>query len=448
MKTMQRILIRLVRVKFLNCEKHLDFGILAPKIATNFFLFLNPLAIFYFLIHPDVRLFFKLCYSKHLAQIIFCCCEISTKPERLCYVLHRTDFLSENSNCSGFSKLSISTGKSSIFSELGDDYHPLVTQIRILLRLRAMANSFDLMPKNTDELESRSLITDTMKLDSRKILIFLLFKLSSLFNFRNPEWKIQVAKNLDSEDSWRTLKFRYLSGMADPFIVDDGTSDFIFFEGFKRRREHGKIYKVEINSNSEDEFEFGDAELIFDIGAHVSFPYVFNLEKKWYLIPESSAVNKLLILEAEGLSGPWIIKHSVDFGFSILDSVVIPDGPNLRLFGSRKINGDSSLGYLLQNFTSTSGLGGPWIKDENKGIWSDKKGRLGGVRTHNGKFEIFTQSGCKGNYGHHLEVTNLSDLFLFDKKSKVFMVPSKNERIHHFSSNTKFKTRDIFQRNS
>ena len=428
----------------MTCKEHRDLRILEPKIISKGYLFLNPIVLFYWAIHPDIRLFSKLCYLRSMETVFFCCCEKSIKAGGNCFVLGRTEFITNHPYCSSFTQLSISKGAVSSFSELGDDFHPLVTQIRILLRLRAMANNFDSVCGIPGKVDFGDFESEILTLETSEILFSLALKLRSFFSFYNFEWNIQISKNVENDNYWRTIEFEGLSGIADPFIVADKTSNFVFFEGFKRRSEYGKIYSAEISQHSENDFKVAMPELVLDAGAHVSFPYIFKREDSWYLIPESSAVGKLLILQAEFLSGPWKIIHSFDFGFPVLDPVIIQEGTNLRLLGSHKIQKDCSLGYLLQSFTSTSGLEGPWVKESNRSLWSDKNGRLGGMRMLNGEIELFTQSGCKGKYGHHLERIKLVDLFR--KESTVFMMPAKNKRIHHFSSNATFKTRDIFQR--
>ena len=444
MKWIQRSIIRLSKLQYSTCEIHKNSDALELNFKHRWIDFINPLILVYLVLNPDLKLFLRICLTRNFSPQAFTCCDSTPKTEMAEFRFERTDFISAGSTCSGFSRLLIFRDDRYLVSDLGDEIHPLITQIKILLRLRAMADNFNEFSKPLERINyeiSKGFPSITNHLS---VIQAITEKLKSFLKLGNMEWKIQISGNKLNGVVWNTLRFPELEGIADPFLANEGEKHFVFFEGFKRKKEYGKIFRSRIDTALDGELLVDKPELIIDIGTHISFPYIFRSGGMWYLIPETSASKKVHIFAAEHLDGDWVNVLKMDFKFPILDPVIIEEAGRFRLIGSRKIIGDSSLSYLLQSFSSKSGISGPWIEDKGDYIWSSRNGRLGGVVEIDGEINLLTQSGCRSKYGHHLEISKISEIFLVNKRPDLFMLPKGNQRIHHFSSDSLYRTRDVF----
>jgi hypothetical protein len=79
---------------------------------------------------------------------------------------------------------------------------------------------------------------------------------------------------------------------ADPFVYVHDNILYVFFEEVQRGG-HGEIAAL----STSDLVNFKKTYPAFDHAYHVSFPYVFDIEKKPYMIPESSKNNSIDLYE-------------------------------------------------------------------------------------------------------------------------------------------------------
>lgn len=85
---------------------------------------------------------------------------------------------------------------------------------------------------------------------------------------------------------------------ADPILADDGDKTYLFYEQVED--DLGRIEVVEVN----EDCSISKPTVIFR-GTHYSYPYVFKSEDKWYMIPESSALNEVCLYSAEKFPYEW-----------------------------------------------------------------------------------------------------------------------------------------------
>ncbi|MDO4499440.1 MAG: hypothetical protein Q4B51_07470 [Coriobacteriaceae bacterium] len=105
---------------------------------------------------------------------------------------------------------------------------------------------------------------------------------------------------------------------ADPFIVSEGESDFVFFEMYDRFRGKGVIGCREIERGS-----VGAMRVVWEERRHLSFPYVFKSGGEWYMMPESSEADDLHLLRAKSFPWAWEPCRVVKTECKVCDSVFI-----------------------------------------------------------------------------------------------------------------------------
>lgn len=87
--------------------------------------------------------------------------------------------------------------------------------------------------------------------------------------------------------------------VADPILVDAGEKTYLFYEAVLNN--HGHIEVAEIKDNC----ALGKPVIILKDEYHYSYPFVFNYNKKWYMIPESSDASEVRLYYATDFPKKW-----------------------------------------------------------------------------------------------------------------------------------------------
>ena len=107
---------------------------------------------------------------------------------------------------------------------------------------------------------------------------------------------------------------------ADPFVVEEGDTLYIFAELFYFNNWKGKIgycsYKNE---------KFTEWKDILQEDHHYSFPYIYKKDGIYYLMPEMSSVKELSVYEAIQFPNLWKKKESVFTGERLVDSIYLSE---------------------------------------------------------------------------------------------------------------------------
>lgn len=112
--------------------------------------------------------------------------------------------------------------------------------------------------------------------------------------------------------------FRYWC--ADPFLITVNDKDYVFFEMYDRLKQRGVIGYREIYSEN----SFSKIKTAFDIGCHLSYPYIFKDENDdIFIIPESYMANEIAMYKAEHFPDKWKKEKSLVDNIIACDSTFI-----------------------------------------------------------------------------------------------------------------------------
>ena len=192
--------------------------------------------------------------------------------------------------------------------------------------------------------------------------------------------------------------------VADPFILIKNDKYYMFFEVWNSETNQGDIGYAE----SEDGKEWDYKKIIINEKFHLSYPYIFEWDSNYYLIPESEADFSVRIYKSISFPEKWEYIGNLLSGWQYSDPSIFYYQNKWWMFVSTV---ESNVLYLYYSENLLTGWKphplNPIVK-LNKDI-----SRPGGrVINYNGTFYRFTQD-CDPIYGMQVfafEITNLSEI--------------------------------------
>ena len=153
---------------------------------------------------------------------------------------------------------------------------------------------------------------------------------------------------------------------ADPFIVSDGTRQYLFIEDFSVANNKGHISVIEFGHDG----ALSDPRPVLVRPYHLSYPFVFHDGKNWYLIPETASRETIELYRAVDFPTEWEFVTELVTGIRALDTTVhVDSGGRYWLFTSLERPGRNRNDELFL-FSSTE-ITGPWIPHPENPIVSD-----------------------------------------------------------------------------
>lgn len=135
---------------------------------------------------------------------------------------------------------------------------------------------------------------------------------------------------------------------ADPIAVMHEGRHFIFLEEYVYKEEKGHISVIEIDSQGKP----SKPVTILETPYHLSYPFVFTKDEKFYMIPESGANKTIDLYECVNFPYKWKIKRNLLTGIRAVDSTVLFRDNKWWLFANAKEQeGASSLDELSIFYT-------------------------------------------------------------------------------------------------
>jgi hypothetical protein len=189
--------------------------------------------------------------------------------------------------------------------------------------------------------------------------------------------------------------------VADPFLIRDNKTYYIFFEALDIDDDNGKI----CYATSEDGKTWTYQKKILDIDSHLSYPQVFNWEGSYYMIPENGEENHIPLYKATEFPEKWSKHATLLSGEPYKDSTIIFWNHTLFMF-------TSETGARILKLYYSDHIEGPWIEHpsspllENEPDYSRPGGRILEI---DGKLIRIAQDNYP-EYGMHLWGFNITKL--------------------------------------
>jgi len=137
--------------------------------------------------------------------------------------------------------------------------------------------------------------------------------------------------------------------VADPFMIHVGSTWYMFFEV----NENGNQSDSQIGlATSSDGLHWTYQQIVLDAGFHTAYPYVFEWNGTYYMIPETYSENAVKLYQATNFPDNWTFVENIVSGRSYVDSSIFRYNNTWWLFTS-----DES--YNMWIYYSDN-LTGPW----------------------------------------------------------------------------------------
>ncbi|MBS4179139.1 glucosamine inositolphosphorylceramide transferase family protein [Lederbergia citrea] len=209
------------------------------------------------------------------------------------------------------------------------------------------------------------------KLLNRKIIVGIwsinVFKSETLISKRPDRFKLEKTSLQASEITDVRAEF-----VADPFIISYREKFYMFFEILDKSSGKGIIGLATSNDGENWKYD----RTVLKENYHLSYPYVFTFKNEFYMIPESSEANRVLLYKAKNFPYDWEIVSELIEGKYVDSSIfqyqnkwwmLAGKSGKLHLFYSDKLEKnwiEHPKSPLITNNTNITRPGGRVIVDE------------------------------------------------------------------------------------
>ncbi len=248
---------------------------------------------------------------------------------------------------------------------------------------------------------------------------------------------------------WRAVKIRNPPNhfLADPFVVSYGNANYCFVEDldYSIGRGYISVYKL-LESTAE---RIG--EVIVE-PFHMSYPYIFQYESKYYMCPETCESREIRLYECVEFPLKWQLKKILMTNVSAVDTTIFEkDGIWWLLTNIDSINvGDHC--SELSIFYADHPLTDQWTPHPKNPIFVDSlKARNGGILFEEDLIYRVSQRQGFNQYGKGFGINWITDLSKTDYKEEALFAVERNFfkdliGTHHIHSNGKITVFDYLER--
>ena len=230
------------------------------------------------------------------------------------------------------------------------------------------------------------------------------------------------------------------SFVADPFMVHEKDTWYLFFEAMNEDTKQGDIALA----TSKDGFHWKYQKVVLDEPFHLSYPYVFKWQDEYYMVPETKHANSVRLYKSVNFPFQWV------FVGNLLDNVGYVD--NSLFYYNKKwwMFATSGKNEFLHLYYADN-LRGPWTEHPKSPVVREdpNTARSGGrVLVTDGKIIRYAQDDypAYGNQIRAFEILKLTTADYEERELKQFSVtkPSRiawnmsgihNIDIHRFGKN-------------
>ncbi len=236
------------------------------------------------------------------------------------------------------------------------------------------------------------------------------WEIGSLEFSEQENWRVLKEKPIRIFDNTSPEKFYW----ADPFPVDYKGDSYVFFEEFDKQKRKGHISCAKLRDG-----KLTEMAVILEEIWHLSYPFVFQEENDFYLIPESAEAGKLYLYKSTNFPFSWE-KTGVFFEGEGYDPTLCKSDNKYWLFVNQKPHPACSSFDELHLYWSESLENPVWNPHPANPIVSDVRNSRPAGRLFSKGGKLYRPAQDSGmRYGHQVginEVVQLSETAYEEKR--------------------------------
>jgi hypothetical protein len=235
---------------------------------------------------------------------------------------------------------------------------------------------------------------------------------------RDTNWSISIYEGSDFLNlkpiagiknpaiSRKDITDAYTEFVADPFIVRLQDEWLMFFEILNLNSNKGEI----AFARSQDGLSWDYQHIILAEDVHLSYPYVFEFESNWYMIPETCEANSVRLYKATNFPDRWELVSEILVGDRFVDSSILHFEGVWWLFVGVEPTARATCNTLKLYYADD--LLGQWVEHPMSPIVSNDTAisrPAGRVRVIDGRPIRFAQD-CSVSYGYNVAAIQIESL--------------------------------------
>ncbi len=193
---------------------------------------------------------------------------------------------------------------------------------------------------------------------------------------------------------------------ADPHVLKVGDRYYVFVEELLFASGKGHVSVIEIDG----EGHHSAARKVLEEPHHLSYPFAFEHDGGYFMIPESSGRRTIDLYRASSFPDRWTFVEHLMTNLEAVDVTLLNEGGRWWLFASVIIHPGDDAGELLL-YSSDRLIGGEWrlhpASPLTSDVWNSRP--AGAILRRNGRLYRPAQDGS-GTYGRAIKLNEIVEL--------------------------------------
>ena len=247
------------------------------------------------------------------------------------------------------------------------------------------------------------------------------------------QWAIFINQ---TDDNLPSLTFRKFTDItppndriwADPFVVTSNDRHYVFLEEQMMKSSKAHISCMELGKDG----TIISSNIILDKPYHLSYPFVFQHENTWYLVPESTANRTVDLYECTSFPIQWKHKRTLLSDISAVDSTILFHENRYWLFCSVQQRSSSSPNDYLYLYYTDDLLNGSWTPHQGNPVVSDPYSARPAGRIYASNTNLIRPSQiCAPVYGYGISLNKIIELneFRYKEVSIKTIIPNWHKNL-------------------
>ncbi len=230
--------------------------------------------------------------------------------------------------------------------------------------------------------------------------------------FRFEQWVLLVGEHGDMQNPSVLERFHKLMPQsdrfwADPFVIEHEGRQYVFFEEMLYERGIGHLAYIRLESDG----AYSGPVRILEKPYHLSYPFVFNHQGQYYMIPETAANRTVELYRCESFPERWVFEKNLMENVEAYDATLLEKEGNWWMFVSMRTHENCSPNEALYLFRSDSPLSTDWQPHPQNPVVTRASHARPAGRIFESEGELYRPSqNCAGTYGRGLNINLINQL--------------------------------------